>query len=248
VAIAARSLPCRHRIPVACWDFISDNSGKGRSKLVTDMLSGSPSHLLCANASQSVPDSSSLVVTDPPYVGNVNYSELPDFLYVWLRLALKDRYSWFAPEYTPKVEEIVENRTRGKSRENYFYNGLSAVFHRIQDQLPSQGLLVFTFHHTDQEGTVWEGLLQALCDTGFEITAIYPVYGEAESSLHLMDKENVSYDLIHVCRKRLGGHPARGLASGASGVVCHRGRTLRQQAAAGAGCAADLHRQVPGAI
>ena len=49
------------------------------------------------------------VVTDPPYVGNVNYAELADFFYVWLRLALKDNYAHFAPEYTPKVEEIVEN-------------------------------------------------------------------------------------------------------------------------------------------
>jgi len=68
--------------------------------------------------------------------------------------------------------------------------------------LQDDGLLVFTFHHTDQEGTIWEGLLQALCDTGFEIAAVYPIHGESESSLHLMDKENVSYDLIHVCRKR----------------------------------------------
>ncbi|MCK4727927.1 MAG: hypothetical protein KAT27_03305, partial [Desulfobacterales bacterium] len=28
-----------------------------------------------------------LAVTDPPYVGNVNYAELSDFFYVWLRLA-----------------------------------------------------------------------------------------------------------------------------------------------------------------
>ena len=30
------------------------------------------------------------IVTDPPYVGNVNYSELADFFYVWLRLVLKE--------------------------------------------------------------------------------------------------------------------------------------------------------------
>ena len=41
-----------------------------------------------------------------------------------------------------------------------------------------------------------------LCDTGFEITAVYPVHAEREQSLHLQDKENVAYDLIHVCRKR----------------------------------------------
>jgi adenine-specific DNA methylase len=32
--------------------------------------------------------------------------------------------------------------------------------------------------------------------------AIYPVHAESESSLHLMGKENISYDLIHVCRRR----------------------------------------------
>ena len=142
-----------------------------------------------------------LAVTDPPYVGNVNYSELGDFFYVWLRLALRNRYPNFAPEYTPKTEEIVENKTRGKSREDFF-DGLKAAFAKIHRSLPDDGLLVFTFHHTDQEGLVWEGLLQSLCDAGFEVGAVYPIHGESESSLHLMDKETISYDLIHVCRKR----------------------------------------------
>jgi len=145
--------------------------------------------------------SSDHVITDPPYVGNVNYSELSDFFYVWLRLTLKDKYLHFAPEYTPKAEEIVENKIRGKSRQDFF-QGLKAAFAKIHESLPDDGLLVFTFHHTDQEGLVWEGLLQSLCDTGFEIAAVYPIHGESESSLHLMDKENISYDLIHVCRKR----------------------------------------------
>ena len=166
-----------------------------------DRLPNKEVDLIAGNSEINITLAPDLVITDPPYVGNVNYAELADFFYVWLRVALKDNYPWFAPEYSPKGEEIVENRTRGKSRED-FYKGLSAVFQRVHDQLPEDGLLVFTFHHTDQEGTVWEGLLQSLCDTGFEIVAIYPVHAEAESSLHLMDKENISYDLIHVCRKR----------------------------------------------
>ena len=62
--------------------------------------------------------------------------------------------------------------------------------------------MAFTFHHTDQEGKVWEGLLEALCESGFEVIAVYPIHAESETSLHLMNKENISYDLIHVCRKR----------------------------------------------
>ncbi|MEI6303495.1 MAG: DNA methyltransferase [Betaproteobacteria bacterium] len=164
-----------------------------------------------------------VAITDPPYAGNVNYSELADFFYVWLRLALKERYSWFIPEYCEKYAEVIENRTRGKSIED-FYAGLSDVFRQTHANLPDQGLLVFTFHHADQAGTVWEGLLQALCDTGFEIIAVYPVHAERESSLHLLDKDNISYDLIHVCRKRQADPAPRSWA-GVRQEVRRRART-----------------------
>jgi putative DNA methylase len=141
------------------------------------------------------------VVTDPPYVGNVNYAELSDFFYVWLRLGLKNAYPHFAPEYTPKEEEIIENPIRGKSIIDFF-SDLAKSFVCIHGSLQDDGFLVFTFHHTDTEGTIWEGLLQTLCTTGFEIVAVYPIHAEREASLHLLDKENISYDLIHVCRKR----------------------------------------------
>ena len=141
------------------------------------------------------------VITDPPYVGNVNYSELADFFYVWLRLALAGTYSHFAPEITPKAEEIIENPTRGKTATDY-KSGLTEVWHRCQEMLVDDGLMVFTFHHS--EGSAWESLLESLCNAGFLIEAIYPIHGESESSLHLMDTEAISYDLIHVCRKRNG--------------------------------------------
>jgi putative DNA methylase len=166
-----------------------------------DFQGAACAHLSAANAATVSANSFAHVITDPPYVGNVNYSELADFFYVWLRLALKDTYAHFAPEYTPKGEEIVENSVRKKTRKDFFAD-LETVFHRTYEQLPDDGLVAFTFHHTDQEGKVWEGLLEALCDSGFEIVAVYPIHAESETSLHLMNKENISYDLIHVCRKR----------------------------------------------
>jgi adenine-specific DNA methylase len=185
-----------------CWDFIEADGKRKREKIIIDKLQHREPSLMCMDGAlfrdNGIPSS---CITDPPYVGNVNYAELSDFYFVWLRLALKDRYPYFIPEYTPKAEEIVENRTRGKTREDFFKD-LRDAFVSIHKLLPEEGLLVFTFHHTDEEGLVWEGLLQSLCDTGFEIASVYPIHGESESSLHLMDKENVSYDLIHVCKKR----------------------------------------------
>ena len=139
------------------------------------------------------------VITDPPYAGNVNYSELADFFYVWLRLVLKDIYPHFQPEQTPKVEEVIENKTRGKSSED-FKEGLKNVFSECFKVSKDDSLLVFTFHHA--EDSAWEALLDAVCGAGYYIESVYPINGEAENSLHLMNNEAIAYDLIHVCKKR----------------------------------------------
>lgn len=177
--------------------------GSEPEKVAIDAIRHLPEALLCQNSAEYSGQLFDLVITDPPYVGNINYSELSNFYYVWLRLALKDRYPHFLPEYVPTTTEIVENRSQGKSRKDFFEN-LAVALERFRGLLVDDGLLVFTFHHTDKKGDVWEGLLNALCESGYEIVAVYPVHGEAESSLHLQGKENVSYDLIHVCRKRPG--------------------------------------------
>jgi len=139
------------------------------------------------------------VITDPPYADNVNYAELSDFFYVWLRLALQGDHPEFAPEYTPKAEEIIENRTRGLSGGD-FQQALQEVFKASGTVLRDDGVLVFTFHHKENE--TWESLLDVIFQAGFHCEAVYPIHAEREASLHLLDNQAISYDLIHVCRKR----------------------------------------------
>ena len=158
------------------------------------------SEITCENSQHLTKNEADLVITDPPYAGNVNYSELADFFYVWLRLILSRTYPHFAPEITPKAEEIIENPTRGKTASDY-QEGLTEAWRRCCENLKDDGLMVFTFHH--REGSAWESLLDSLCTAGFVIQAIYPIHGESESSLHLMGKQAISYDLIHVCKKRI---------------------------------------------
>jgi putative DNA methylase len=139
-----------------------------------------------------------IVITDPPYADNVNYAELADFFYVWLRLVLKQDDPKFAPEYCSKTNEIVENRTRGVTLFD-FETGLTEVFLKSAMRMSDTGLLVFTFHHA--EGSSWESVLNSICNSGLVIEAIYPVHSEREVSLHLQDNDAIAYDLIHVCRK-----------------------------------------------
>jgi adenine-specific DNA methylase len=67
-----------------------------------------------------------LVITDPPFGGLLHYSELSDFFYVWLRLALKNKYpAIFGSEYTPKSLEAVANRAREPEDPDGFYQRCS---------------------------------------------------------------------------------------------------------------------------
>ncbi len=182
------------------WNWLR-SAGQEQAKVSLDPVGTPPEGILCRDSAEYFGEPFDLIVTDPPYVGNVNYAELSNFYYVWLRLLLKSEYPHFLPEFVPSAREIVENRVRGKSRADFF-SDLAQALRSLRGSLTDDGLLVFTFHHTDSEGDVWEGLLRALCETGYEIVAVYPIHGESESSLHLQGKENVSYDLIHVCRKR----------------------------------------------
>jgi adenine-specific DNA methylase len=165
---------------------------------------GETSRVLSADSREALGrgcDSFDVVVTDPPYASNVNYAELADFFYVWLRLVFAHEHPEFAPDETPKSAEIIVNPTRGKSTED-FARDLQQVFVASSRVMKDDGIFAFTFHHS--EGSAWEAVLSAVCDSGFVIEAVYPIAAEREESLHLLDTESISYDLIHVCRKRIG--------------------------------------------
>ncbi|MFQ5831850.1 MAG: DNA methyltransferase, partial [Candidatus Thorarchaeota archaeon] len=148
-----------------------------------------------------VPDGvADAVITDPPYYGNVMYSELSNFFYVWLRIALQDSYEHFREELVPWRDEIIENRVQEKGEEE-FLGGLTKVFSEASRILKDDGLLVFTFHHKKEEA--WAAVLQAILDSGFYVTAIYPVRSEMKASTHLYDMANIIYDMVIVCRKKL---------------------------------------------
>lgn len=139
------------------------------------------------------------VITDPPYAGNVNYSELSDFFYVWLRLILAKRYKCFAPDYTPKSEEIIQNKTRDNDLQK-FQKGLAEVFFKSGKSLKNDGFLVFTFHHEANEA--WVAVLEAIFKAGFFLVAVYPYESDAKKG-GALGAQKIAYDTIHVCKKRV---------------------------------------------
>jgi adenine-specific DNA methylase len=143
-----------------------------------------------------------LVITDPPFGGLLHYSELADFFYVWLRLALKDKYpEYFTAEYTPKSLEAVANKAREPEDPDGFYQRLLTQCwreaHRI---LKPGGILAFTFHHSEDEP--WVAVLESLFDAGFYLEATYPIRSDETKGEGEFGSKTIEYDIIHVCRKR----------------------------------------------
>jgi putative DNA methylase len=147
------------------------------------------------SASLSLPNSSvDAIVTDPPYFDFVHYSELSDFFYAWLQLALKDSYIYFAKENSSHPGE-VQDRDPEK-----FSIQLGHVFSECFRVLKDQGLMVFSFHHSKPEA--WLSIYQAITTAQFTIVASHPVKAEMSvSKTKSATKNPINLDAIIVCKK-----------------------------------------------
>ncbi|WP_135807378.1 DUF1156 domain-containing protein [Halorussus marinus] len=143
-------------------------------------------------------ESVDFVITDPPYYDNVQYSELSDYFYVWLREVLKDEYEEFEPELVPKAREIVANSSANKG-EDFFVESLTNVFSEAHRVLKQDGELIFTYHHNENEA--WSVILEAIIESGFTVAGAYPVQSEMPNNPHISDLDNAEYDILIFANK-----------------------------------------------
>lgn len=151
------------------------------------------------------------VVVDPPYADNVQYSELADFFYVWLkRTQGYRRPEWFSTYLCDHTEEAVVNVARhrqdgppkeAKRRANDFYQRLMTdSFKEAHRILRDDGVLTVMFTHKKQEA--WKALFTSLIQAGFTITATWPIKTESEHSLNQAKKNAAQSTVILIGRKR----------------------------------------------
>ena len=155
------------------------------------------------------------VVVDPPYDDNVQYSELADFFYVWLKRTQGHRHpNWFATYLCEHDEEAVVNVSRFRegaegvttakaaAREQY-RRLMTETFRECHRILRDDGVLTVMFTHKKQEA--WEALFSSLIRAGFTIGATWPVKTEGAHSLHQAKKNAAQSTVILVARKRPAG-------------------------------------------
>jgi adenine-specific DNA methylase len=146
------------------------------------------------------------VITDPPYYDNVNYSNLSDFFYVWLKRTVGHLHpDLFATPLTPKSQEMVADAYRFGGREGakqHFEAMLLQSFREIHRVLKPDGIAVIVFAHKTTEA--WETVLGALTEAGLRTTMAWPIHTEMQARLLAQESAALASSIYIVCRKRQG--------------------------------------------
>lgn len=74
------------------------------------------------------------------------------------------------------------------------------IFKECRRVLKHDGVMTLMFTHKKQEA--WETLTRSLIESGWEITACFPVESEGENSLHQKDLAAAASSIFITCRKR----------------------------------------------
>jgi hypothetical protein len=155
--------------------------------------------IYCADSAKAKLSANSLdaVLTDPPYFGNVQYAELMDFCYAWLRRLGPKPASIFDRPTTRNKAELTGNENMGRGLE-HFAEGLSAAFQRMTAALKPGAPLVFTYHHNDIKSYL--PVAVGILDSGLTCSASLPCPGEMGASIHISGTGSSIIDTVFVCR------------------------------------------------
>ncbi len=156
-----------------------------------------------------------MISTDPPYYDNIEYADLSDFFYVWMRQMLKNTYpTLFRTMLVPKTEELVATPYRfGGSTEkarNFFEDGMfntcCRLYQYAREDIPVTIYYAFKQSETDEmdstASTGWETMLSAIIRAGFAITGTWPIRTEMVNRGGAQGTNSLASSIVLVCRKR----------------------------------------------
>ena len=174
-------------------EWIGDHLNEDKSKQ-TRLV-----NISCKDAATSELPNASIdaVFTDPPYFGNVQYAELMDFCYVWLKKLVGKNSEYFNVSSTRNPQELTGNKDMGRGV-SHFTEGLSSIFQRMAKALKPGSPLAFTYHHNNIE--IYYPVAVAILDAGLTCSASLPCPAEMGGSIHINGTGSSIIDTIFVCR------------------------------------------------
>ena len=155
----------------------------------------------CRNSADLRLEANSLdaVFTDPPYFANVQYGELMDLCYVWLRRLVGSDTEGFERTSTRSPDELTGNTTQSRSLD-HFTDGMAAVYRSVVRALKPGAPLVFTFHYNTMDAYYAVGV--AILDSGLTCSVTLPCPTEMRGSVHIHGTGSSIVDTVFVCRQR----------------------------------------------
>lgn len=143
------------------------------------------------------------VIVDPPYYDAIQYGDLSDYFYVWLKRSVGHLHpAVFGTPLTPKQQEIIESRADKKSSEyishDEFERRLQQALGEIARVVKRDGLVAIVFAHTDVEA--WERLLTALRTANLVVTTSWPMRSEMATRSTAAISAVLGSSVVLVCR------------------------------------------------
>jgi adenine-specific DNA methylase len=151
-------------------------------------------------------DAVSMVFTDPPYFAAIPYSDLANFFYVWEREVFEGLFQgMFSHAMVDQTEEtIVTNANMGRDGvpkdDAFFRSEMTLSLARARQLLSPDGIGTVVF--ADTATTSWEALLGAVVDSGWIITASWPIDTERQVRTQAQGAASLQSSVHLVCRPR----------------------------------------------
>lgn len=233
------------------WDFAEVNPfvsrAAGLRRAFTQVASGLAAlplghgHAFLADARTAVVPPGTIVTADPPYYGAVQYADLSDFFYAWLRRPLRHIHpDLFATLATPQADELVVNDRPGspvRHGNDDYERGLADAFRAVAARArPDIPLACIT---TVRPGAGDGGApssepayasLAILVRAGLQVTALWPVRTDPPGVLRLAGTDASPSPAVVVARQRpadAGTMAVREFLARATPAVVAAARRLR---------------------
>ncbi len=212
----------RQRIAMV-WDFAEANPFSGSTQnwmaqveWIAKSVEALPNNVnagvaIQADAATTIHSQSGpIIVTDPPYYDNIDYADLSDFFYVWLRPLLRDIYpDLLAGILTPKAEEITAIPSRFEDPRQRFdalmSQTLDLIRNRCSPEFPSSIFYAYKQQEQERDGvssTGWETMLTAVVNAGFQVVGTWPMRTERSGRSNALSANTLASSVILVCRPR----------------------------------------------
>ena len=137
----------------------------------------------------------SLLLSDPPYLDNIAYSELSDFFAPWLRML---KVTTGTPAGQARATNLAAGN-RGADAADVFARRLGTCFRQAERVLADDGRVVFTYQHATATG--WHSLGQALATAALVPVNVVPLQGDGGFGLHAHSGSSI-FDAILILRPR----------------------------------------------